>query len=71
MKPFEFFGTSFRARDEGQFQPWCGDDEVHWVLLSSQMSFITIYGLGYCYPAASAGSDIGLLRTRAVGISIL
>ena len=65
MKPFEFLGSSFRARDEGQFQPWCNNDGIHWVLLVLAVSFITICCLGCCYPAASARSDIGLFRTHA------
>ena len=29
MKPLELLTSSFRFRDESQFQPWCEDNRVH------------------------------------------
>jgi hypothetical protein len=57
MQPLELRTSSFRFRDESQFQPWCEDNRVHRV--APLLRFVTfevsglllkpgIFGIGGC-----------------------
>ena len=44
MKPLELRTSSFRFRDESQFQPWCENNRVH--IVAPLLRFVTFEVIG-------------------------